>query len=97
MPTLEAGVTLMPVPKLLDEAATRLEVAQARIEAARAAPRTTENLGDWLDALTEYAEALSDVHRFTNESVHEKLHELSRELKVEGYPWGPDADSPAAD
>lgn len=70
----------MTIPKHLEEAVSRLEDASARIEQARAAPTTLETLRDWLEAVTAYAEALSDVHRFTNESVHEKLHALATRL-----------------
>jgi hypothetical protein len=74
----------MSVPRHLDEAAERLEAASARIERARGAPRSQETLAQWLEAVTDYAEALSDLHRFTNESVHEKLQSLARQLRTEG-------------
>lgn len=84
----------MPVPKHLEEAASRLEDAAARIEVARAAPVSLETLRDWLEAVSDYAEALSDIHRFTNESVHEKLHELAARLKAEDVLQG--TEQPAA-
>jgi hypothetical protein len=73
----------MSVPQQLEKAATRLEEAASRIEIARASPQGPETLYEWLDALTAYVEALSDMHRFTNESIHEKLHELAARLRVE--------------
>lgn len=73
----------MAVPRHLEEAAQRLEDAAVRIEEARASPHNMDTLRSWLEALTDYAEALSDLHRFTNESVHEKLHELSARLRTE--------------
>jgi len=84
----------MSVPRHLEEASTRLEGAAARIEQARAAPTSLETLREWLDAVTAYAEALSDIHRFTNESVHEKLHELASRLKIEAVLGGPTAAPP---
>src|ERR1044071_134301 len=68
------GFETMALPKHVDDAADRLHEAFARIEAARAAPTSTESLREWLTALTDYAQALMDLHEFTNESVHEKLH-----------------------
>lgn len=84
----------MPVPKHLDEAASRLEGAAIRIERARSAPTSLDSLREWLEAITEYADALSDLHRFTNESVHEKLHELAARLNV-GDVLGGSASPPA--
>ncbi|WP_257448929.1 hypothetical protein [Archangium lipolyticum] len=76
----------MALPKHVDEAADRLHEAFARIEAARAAPTSTESLREWLTALTDYAQALMDLHEFTNESVHEKLHVLAGQLNLRGFP-----------
>ena len=73
----------MSLPQHLDEAASRLEAAAARIELARAAKPTLETMRDWLEALTAYVESLSDIQRFTSESIHEKLHELAGRLRVE--------------
>lgn len=84
----------MPIPKHLDEAAGRLEGAAVRIERARAEPTSLESLREWLDAVTEYAEALSELHRFTNESVHEKLHELAARLNVEDVLRGTESPPP---
>lgn len=78
----------MALPKHLDEAARRLEQAWSRIERARASPSSPELTREWLEALTDHSEALADLHRFTNESIHEKLHELARHLRLEDFPWG---------
>lgn len=67
----------MPVPKHLEEAAGKVEAAERRIRSVREEPVTLESLQRWLAALTDYVTALSDVHRFTNESIHEKLHEVA--------------------
>ncbi|MHB8875824.1 MAG: hypothetical protein ACYC8T_19220 [Myxococcaceae bacterium] len=67
----------MSLPKHLDEAAARLDRASERIERARAEPPTLESHREWLEALTDFVRALADIHQFTNESVHEKLHELA--------------------
>lgn len=76
----------MPVPKHLEEAASRAEAAEARIRELRSGPTTQEKLEQWLAALTDYVVALSDVHRFTNESVHEKLHDLAGRMGIRPFP-----------
>jgi hypothetical protein len=78
----------MSVPDHVTEAASRIELAEARIEQARAKAPTMETLREWLEALTAYTEALSDLHRFTNESVHEKLHELAARVGLEALLQG---------
>jgi hypothetical protein len=90
----------MALPKHVDDAADRLHEAYARIEAARAKPPSMESLQEWLAALTDYAQALTDLHGFTNESVHEKLHLLAGMLNLRGgLPEQPirDLQSPGGD
>ncbi|HEX5750495.1 MAG TPA: hypothetical protein VFZ09_29980 [Archangium sp.] len=82
----------MALPKHLDDAADRLHEAFARIEDARAKPTSPESLREWLNALTDYAQALMDLHEFSNESVHEKLHVLSGLLKLQSFPENPVQD-----
>ncbi|MFL5352627.1 hypothetical protein [Archangium sp.] len=82
----------MALPRHVDDAADRLHEAFARIEAARAGPSTPESLREWLSALTDYAQALMDLHEFTNESVHEKLHMLAGLLNLKGFPGEPIRD-----
>ena len=72
----------MALPKHVDDAADRLHEAYARIEEARAKPPSMENLREWVAALTDYAQALMDLHEFTNESVHEKLRVLAGLLNL---------------
>lgn len=76
----------MAVPQHLDEAAARLTAASLRIEAARGQPASIESLHDWLEALTDYARALAELHEFANESIHEKLHELAGRLGLKDIP-----------
>jgi len=78
----------MTVPKHLDEAAARMKEATFRIEAARQGPVTCENQKIWLEALTDYCLALSEVQAFCNESVHEKLHELAGRTGLRKFPGG---------
>ena len=73
----------MSLPKHLEEAAQRLKDASFRIEAARAKPPTLASLQVWLAALTDYGQALSDIQRLNNESIHEKLHAIAGPLGVE--------------
>lgn len=73
----------MALPKHLEAAATRMTDAAFRIDEARRQPVSLESLRDWLAALTDYAQALADVHQCTNESVHEKLHALAGHVGLE--------------
>lgn len=76
----------MPVPRLLDEAASRMEAASRRIEETRARRASAKREREWLAALTDFVVALADVQRFSNESVHEKLHELAAHIGVKKFP-----------
>ena len=67
----------MTLSKHLDEAAERLERSAYRMAAVRSEPPTLAALHEWLSALTDYAEALSDIQRLGNESIHEKLHAIA--------------------
>jgi hypothetical protein len=67
----------MPVPQHLDGAVEKLRDASLRIDAARASTPSLESLREWLEALTDYARALTEAHEYSNESVHEKLHGLA--------------------
>ena len=78
----------MSVPKHLDEAAAKLKEAAFRIDEARQGPLTCENQKVWLEALTDYCLALSEVQSYNNESVHEKLHELAGRIGVRKFPAG---------
>jgi len=78
----------MTVPKHLDNAAARMKEASFRIEAARQGPLTCENQNVWLEALTDYCMALSEVQAYCNESVHEKLHELAGRTGLRKFPAG---------
>ncbi|HVO26876.1 MAG TPA: hypothetical protein VMW56_24970 [Candidatus Margulisiibacteriota bacterium] len=76
----------MPVPKHLDEAAARLKAASVRIDEARGKPASIDVLQEWLAALTDFCLALSEVQSFSNESVHEKLHELAGRVGLREFP-----------
>ncbi len=76
----------MAVPKHLDEAVARLKTSLARIDEARAKPVTLKTLQEWLDALTDYTVAQSDIETFNNESVHEKLHEIAGRVGLAELP-----------
>jgi hypothetical protein len=76
----------MAVPKHLDQAASTLKEAWLRIEAARESPASLDSLKEWLAALTDYAEALRDIQEYSNESVHEKLHQLAGRVGIRKFP-----------
>ncbi|TKS61252.1 MAG: hypothetical protein EWM72_00739 [Nitrospira sp.] len=78
----------MTVPKHLEEAAAKMKEATLRIEEARQGPVTCENQKVWLEALTDYCLALSEVQAYGNESVHEKLHELAGRMGLRKFPAG---------
>jgi hypothetical protein len=76
----------MSVPKHLADAAVKIKEASFRIDEARRGPVTCENQKVWLEALTDYCLALSEVQSYNNESVHEKLHELAGRAGVRPFP-----------
>lgn len=78
----------MTVPKHLDDAAAKMKEATFRLEEARQGPATCENQKVWLEALTDYCQALSEVQAYCNESVHEKLHELAGRAGLRKFPAG---------
>ncbi len=78
----------MTVPKHLEAAAARMKEATFRIDEARQGPVTCENQKLWLEALTDYCLALSEVQAYCNESVHEKLHELAGRTGLRKFPAG---------
>ncbi len=75
----------MTVPRHLEDAAARLKAASTRIHEAKRGPITCENQQVWLEALTDYCEALAEVQTFGNESVHEKLHELAGRIGLKRF------------
>ncbi len=76
----------MALPKHLDDAVARLKAASLQIDQARAKPATMDALQQWLLALTDFCQALSDIQAFANESIHEKLHELAGRVGMHEFP-----------
>ena len=76
----------MSLARHLEDATARLEAAASRIEAARERTLSPESLRDWLAALTDYVRAATDIHAYTNESIHEKLHEIAERGRVKLEP-----------
>jgi hypothetical protein len=76
----------MSVSKHLAEAAVKLKEASFRIDEARQGPVTCENQKAWLEALSDYCFALSEVQSYNNESVHEKIHELAGRVGIRQFP-----------
>jgi hypothetical protein len=72
----------MTVPKHLEEAVSRLTEASPRIERIRARPSSSSKVAEWLEALSDFALAQSDIQTFNNESIHEKLHQLADALHL---------------
>jgi len=70
----------MPVTKLMNAASEKMETAAAKLRSAREGAFTPSALQEWLTALTDYALALGEVQQYSQESIHEKLQQLSREL-----------------
>ncbi len=84
----------MPVPAHLEDAAARLSEASWRIDRAKGKAFTSETQREWLTALTDFSLALSDIQRFNNESIHEKLHDLTGRLDRLSRSWS-SSESPA--
>lgn len=76
----------MTVSRHLEEAGQRLKEARQRIDQVREGPVTCENQKIWLEALTVYCQALSDIQAYNNESIHEKLHELAARIGLRKFP-----------
>ncbi len=76
----------MSVAKHLEDAVTRLKTASYRIDQAREKPVTPESHKEWLEALTDFTLALSEIQQYNNESVHEKLHELAARAGLKQFP-----------
>lgn len=78
----------MTVPRHLEAATAKMKEATFRIEGAREGPVTCENQKVWLEALTDYCQALAEVQAYCNESIHEKLHELAARIGLRKFPGG---------
>jgi hypothetical protein len=78
----------MTVPKHLETAVAKLKEAEFRIDEARQGAVTCENQKLWLEALTDYSQALAEVQAYCNESIHEKLHELAGRIGLRKFPAG---------
>ena len=84
----------MAVPAHLEDAVARLSEAAWRIDRAKTQTFTAESQREWLAALTDFSLALSDIQRFNNESIHEKLHDLTGRLDRVSRSWS-SAETPA--
>ncbi|MEW6324217.1 MAG: hypothetical protein AB1515_02400 [Nitrospirota bacterium] len=76
----------MTLPKHLEDAAEQLKEAAWRIDQAREKPASADSLREWLEALTDFSFALSEIQQVNNESIHEKLHELAGRRGFKGAP-----------
>jgi hypothetical protein len=77
----------MAIPAHLEDAAARLSEASWRIDRAKEKSFTSDSQKEWLAALTDFSFALSDIQRFNNESIHEKLHDLAGRLERLSRAW----------
>lgn len=68
----------MSLGKHLDDAAIRLEDAHRRVSRYREQQPSHEHLRSWLVALTDYAEALHDLQRYSDEAAVEQVQQLSK-------------------
>lgn len=70
----------MAITAHLEQAAERLELAQLKLSHFRESPSTPANTRRWLEALTDYAQALGEVQAFSQEAIDERLQALERRL-----------------
>jgi hypothetical protein len=70
----------MALTQLMNAASDRMEAAAVKLRRVRQGPFTPSGLQEWLNALTDYALALGEVQAFSQESIHEKLQLLARDL-----------------
>jgi hypothetical protein len=68
----------MALQKHVEDAADRLKDASVRIDEARAKPATLEYLREWLGALTDYSNAMAELHDLNMEAIQENLNDLAR-------------------
>jgi hypothetical protein len=78
----------MSLAKHLEDAAVRLKEASFRVDEARRKAVTPESVREWLEALTDFVQALSDIQTYNNESIHEKLHDLGSRIGLRSTPGG---------
>lgn len=78
----------MTLQKHLEEAAGRLKEASWAIGEARDKPLTLDSLREWLSALTDYSIAATEVQEYSNESIHEKLHEVAGQVGLKKFKTG---------
>jgi hypothetical protein len=69
--------------ELVQQALRRLENAERRIQRAREAPSTPENMREWLEAVSDFAHALSEIQELDRESLHHRLDQVSGALGLE--------------
>jgi len=70
----------MAATKLMEAAAARMETAARKLREAREAPFTPGALKEWLTAVTDYTLALGELQEYSQQSIHEKLQALGRQL-----------------
>jgi hypothetical protein len=76
----------MAATEHMKASADKMEQAAARLLAAREGAFTPSGLQKWLSALTDYALALGEVQELSQQSIHEKLQQLTRALHRPNMP-----------
>ena len=72
----------MSTLRLMDASESKMVAAAQRLQELRERPRRPGQLIEWMNALTEYSLALGEVHQHSQQSVHEQLQLLSREMNT---------------
>jgi hypothetical protein len=70
----------MATTQLMRSAAERMEQAEKKLREVRESSFTPSALKEWLETLTDYVLAMAEVQEYGQQSVHEKLQAMGRQL-----------------
>ena len=76
----------MPLPEHMQQALSRLERADLKVKSASRKPDSPERIEEWLEGLTEYVLALSDLHELDREDLANELGVIKARLGLDASP-----------
>ena len=68
----------MALDKQVEKAADRLKIASLRIDEIRSKPASSDQMQEWLAALTDYALAWTELHDLNLETLREDMDDFIR-------------------